>query len=170
MIRLSSLLLLPLAACAAGDRADFPSLAERPVERRSDEIETPPPAPPAPADAALAAELARLLADARRGEADFASALPAVERAVSAAARAAPSSEAWVAAQAQLSALDSARAPTAAALSALDSRFVDMAAGVASNTAVGGLAETEAARAEVEGLYNRQIERLQTLRTRLAQP
>lgn len=158
-------LLLPLAACAAGADADYPSLAPRAIEQRPEAVEEAPPAPPPAADATLSADLQRLLGEARAGDTAFTQALPTAERAVSAAGRAAPASEVWVSAQQQLAVLEAARAATAAALEEIDSRFIASATGTAS-----GIAEIEAARAEVEAMTTRQTEKLAALQGRLTPP
>lgn len=166
-----SLLALPvaLAACAQNDRG-FPSLAPRPIEQRGEEIETPPPTPPAPASATLRADLDRLLKKARDGESAFAALLDSTEQAVSRARGAAPSSEAWVTAQQLLSALDAARAETASALAELDSLYVDLADKATRDATAGGVEEAYSARSEVEGINNRQIARLTELQAALKIP
>jgi hypothetical protein len=163
------LAVLALAACTAPN-GDFPSLAPRPVEQRSDAEPVQPPAAAVPADSALTAQLAKILADARKGEADFAAALPAAERAVSAARGASPASEAWIAAQTQLSGLDATRAPTASAMTEIDSLYVSLADRASKDATMGGVADAATAQTEVEGLYNRQVERLTALRNGLSQP
>lgn len=160
---------LALAACTA-PTGDFPSLAPRPVEQRSDAEPAPPQVTPAPADPALAAQLAGILAAARKGDADFTAALPATQRAVSAARGAGPSSDAWIAAQTQISGLDSARAPTAGAMTEIDSLYVSLADRASQDARLGGVAEAAAAQSEVESIYNRQVERLAALRSALSQP
>lgn len=163
------LTVLALAACTA-PTGDFPSLAPRPVEQRDDAEPATPSATPAPADTALAARLAKILADARKGEADFTAALPTAERTVSAARGAGPSSDGWIAAQAQLSGLNSARAPTASAMAEINSLYVSLADRASQDATLGGVAEAAATQAEVETLYNRQVERLAVLRNSLSQP
>jgi len=158
-----------LTGCAAND-GDFPSLAPRPVEQRSDAEPNVTPAAPAPADAAMSADLRRMLTDARKGDADFSATLPAAERAVAAARGTSPSSEAWIAAQVQLSALDSTRAPTASAMAAIDSLYVSLADRASKDAALGGIADAAAAQVEIEGIYNRQVERMTALRGQLSQP
>lgn len=166
-----SLLALPLVLVAcARTGGDFPSLAPRPIEQRSDAIETSPPTPPAPTDPALRADLDRLLKKARDGESAFAALLGPTERAVSGARGALPSSEAWVTAQQLLSALDAARAETASALAELDSLYVDLADKATRNASMGGVEEAYSARTEVEALNNRQIARLTELQAALKTP
>ncbi|MCJ8155838.1 hypothetical protein [Sphingomonas sp. LaA6.9] len=169
-IRVSAFVLPYLLVGCATEGADSPSLAPRPIEQRTDAIETPEPAPPAPADAALKADLGRLLKQARDGESAFAAILGQTERAVTAARGAAAASESWIAAQQQLSALDGARAPTAAALAELDSLYVALADKATQDARVGGIEEAFAARGEVESLNNRQIARLAALQAALSNP
>ncbi|MBY8821812.1 hypothetical protein [Sphingomonas colocasiae] len=164
------LLAVPALAACTAPTGDFPSLAPRPVEQRSDAEPAPPAIAPAPADPALAAQLAKILADARKGESDFAAALPAAERAVSAARGTGPSSDAWITAQSQLSALDSARAPTAGAMTEIDSLYVSLADRASQDAKLGGVADAAAVQSEVETMYNRQVERLAALRNGLSQP
>lgn len=118
-------MLLPLAACATGDMADYPSLAQRPVERR---LAVPPPpvvAPePVPVSATLEQALAALLRDAQTGDAAFRAAL-AEFRPVAAGLAAAPGSEEWAVAQRALSRADIARGPTRLALAELDRLAID---------------------------------------------
>ncbi len=158
-----------LGACTAPN-GSFPSLAPRPVEQRSDAEPAPPSITPGPVDTALSADLKKMLADARKGDADFSAALPATERAVSAARGASPSSESWIAAQTQLSGLDATRAPTASAMAAIDSLYVSLADRASKDAALGGIAEAAATQTEIEGIYNRQVERMTALRDRLSQP
>ena len=158
--------LLFLSACAAsGD--GYPSLAPRAIEQRGEEVVETPLPPPAPADATMGAQIAALLAEARRGDADFTALIEESRRAVSAAKGSGEGSERWLTAQQMLSALDAARQPTAAAMTALDSLYVELAARVTADASVGGLTESEAAHAEVQAIYDRQIAQLAALRDSL---
>jgi hypothetical protein len=155
--------LLLLAGCTTTGEA-YPSLAPRPVEGRSDaepvaSVEETP-----PADAALAAQIARTVAEARKGEADFDAAYAPTQRSVNAARNAAVPSETWVAAQAQLSVLDAARAPTAQAMAQIDGLYTELIDRAAKGEAVGGIAEVAAAQAEIEAIYTKQVERLDILK------
>lgn len=118
-----------VAGCA--QPGDFPSLKPRPVEQlTTDEpVRT---APAVAADPALDARIAELLAQARRGEADFEAALPTARRRVAAAGAA--ESEGWVVAQQALSRLEAARAETVIALGDLD-RLALAQAGQPANSA-----------------------------------
>ena len=158
--------LLFLSACAAsGD--GYPSLAPRAIEQRGEEVVETPLPPPAPADATMDAQIAALLAEARRGDADFTALIEESRRVVSAAKGSGEGSERWLTAQQMLSALDAARQPTAAAMTALDSLYVDLAARATADASVGGLTEADAARRAVETLYDAQIARLSELRAGL---
>lgn len=114
-----------LTGCATGDMADYPSLAQRPIERQANV----PPAPvtppvPEPISATLAEAIRALASDADRGETAFQSAMGEA-RSTSAAGRgAAVGSEAWAQAQLALSRAEAARAPTTLALAELDRLLV----------------------------------------------
>lgn len=161
--------LISLAGCA-GETGQFPSLLPRPVEQRSEAIQTPEPPAPAPADAQLATRLQALLKQARDGEAAFSDALPATQRAVAAARGAAPASERWVEAQRLISILDSTRVPTTSALATLDSLFIDLANGASRDATIGGIDETGTTRAAVEQISKNQAEQLATLNSALTKP
>ncbi len=117
-----------LAACAAP--GDTPSLAPRPMEYELSGRPLPPclagsaaaPAPSAAAPAAedpqLAAQVERLLGQARQGQREFAAILPAAQRSASRAG--AQASEPWVAAQLDLSRLEAARGRTVDALAEIE--------------------------------------------------
>jgi hypothetical protein len=129
-----SLFALPLlGGCAA--TGDFPSLAPRAVERDLTGGSAPVGCPgtedavapaqtaeaqpvPVNPDPQLGARVAELLAAARAGQADFARALPAANRAASRAGAA--GTENWIAAQQEISRLESARTRTVGALAELD--------------------------------------------------
>jgi hypothetical protein len=117
-IRLPIALLLCGLTAACGLSGHYPSLAPRPEELGQTSPAPPKPATPPAADPALTAQLDRLLADARAGEAAFRAQLPATERAVASAGKAGLDS--WAQAQQAVSRLEAKRAPTAAAASELD--------------------------------------------------
>lgn len=126
-IRPSLLLALALLPCLGGCAAagSYPSLAPRPGELGAATKAPSPapssdrtPAPIAPGDSALTAQLAGLVEQARQGQTAFESALAAAATYVGRAGAA--GSESWIDAQKALSQLESARAPTATALSELD--------------------------------------------------
>lgn len=114
---------LLLAGCVA--EGPFPSLAPREAEREISLEEPVREAPDVPADPALTARAAELLAAAQAGERDF----DAAYDAAAAAARNAGAwgSESWVVAQQALSRLESARAETMRALAALDLLAIERA-------------------------------------------
>lgn len=105
-----------LAGCAAP--GTFPSLAPRPEELGQAPPAPPRPVPP-PADPALAGLLARLLGDARKGDATFKAAVPRTERAIRAAGKS--GSDSWVEAQQALSRLETDRTQTTVAAAELNS-------------------------------------------------
>jgi hypothetical protein len=114
-----------LTGCATGDMADYPSLAQRPIERQANV----PPAPvtasvPEPVSATLAEAIRALASDADRGETAFQSALGEARSAGAAGRGAAVGSEAWAQAQLALSRAEAARAPTTLALAELDRLLV----------------------------------------------
>lgn len=122
----SAILSLPLAACAAVQGGEAPSLAKRPIEGRFDVA---PPAvvvaPPGPLPADLAGRLQRWEADGAAGQQAFAAERAAAASAVSAAAGAPVASERWVVAQQAISRLVGARAPLTAALADIDRLYLD---------------------------------------------
>lgn len=119
------LLALPLLASACASNGDFPSLAPRAVERLP--LEEPVRVDPAVApDPALRARMAALLAEARRGDGLFETALARALPRVRAAGPA--QSDSWVQAQEAISRVEAARATTIAALADLDRLLVERAA------------------------------------------
>ncbi len=146
-----TLLFVPLLLTACASGVDAPSLLPRPAE--SADVDAPAPAatPPTPADAVQTALIARLLDQARQGDAAFEKTLP------TATVSAPPQSEAWIAAQNARSAVEVARAPTLDALSGLDAAIGD-AIDKGQDTAA-----LATARAEVQTIYDRQTARLDAL-------
>ncbi len=135
--------LLPLALGAAlsacAPQGSFPSLSPRAAEYELTGREAPPciagAARPAAApdgaaapveDAQLAARIAELVGDARRGQSEFEEALPAARRAAGRAG--ASGSESWIAAQQALSRLEAAQAPTVNALAELEALVLSRSA------------------------------------------
>jgi hypothetical protein len=117
-IRTVSALALGLVAAGCAPAGPYPSLQPRPIEKAMADSEEQAPAPPLPDDAGLPARIEALVAQARRGDADYRAALPAAR---DAAGMAGPSgSDGWVQAQQALSRLEAARATTAGALADLD--------------------------------------------------
>ncbi|WP_442681029.1 hypothetical protein ACSBM8_07590 [Sphingomonas sp. ASY06-1R] len=138
---LSALLLLP--GCAS--QISAPSLGPRAVEKQpidmplmdGSEAEH-------PADAALTARIASLVAAAETGQKDFAAHQAGAATAISRAAGTGVGSDAWIAAQQALTSLDSARAATRDAAAALDALRDDPA-----NAAPGNRKAIDAAAAEI---------------------
>ncbi|MGP1352454.1 MAG: hypothetical protein ACTS1Z_03960 [Parasphingopyxis sp.] len=121
MIRRAAICAMPLLLIAcAGPEGEPPSLATRPIEGILDEPTRAIAPVPSATDATLAAEIERLVSQARAGDSDFDAAYPSARQAVDMAAGRPAESEAWIEAQLAVSALDSARAETTIALSALD--------------------------------------------------
>ena len=139
---------LVVAAGGCAQQGDFPSLLPRPIEQGVTEAPEPVPVPDGPVDAALAARLAVLVAQAREGQAAFEEQLGPTRAAVASAGAAA--SESWIEAQVALSRLQSARTPTMTSLGELDvlaaerSRMAETSA--ADRAAIGAALE------QVEGL------------------
>jgi hypothetical protein len=147
----SALLFVPVLLSACAQSVDAPSLLPRAGEMADiDAPAAPPPAAPI-ADPAQAALIAKLLDQAKQGNAAFEQALPA------AATSAPPQSEAWIAAQNARSGVEIARTPTLDALSALDTA-------IAAATDKGkDPAPLIAARSEVQTIYDRQTAKLDAL-------
>jgi hypothetical protein len=142
---------LPMLLAACAQSVDAPSLLPRPAETAEVDAPATAAAPPVSADPAQAAMIARLLDQAKRGDAAFQRALPA-------AATSAPKlSEAWIAAQNARSAVDIARGPTLDALSALDAAIGNA---IDKGQDAAALA---AARTEVQSIYDRQSTKLDAL-------
>jgi hypothetical protein len=160
MRRLILLAVLPLAACAGGTAG--PSLSKRPIEAVPLSEPRAEPAAPEPADAELSGRIAALLAQARAGQSAFAAALPRAQEAARAAG--AEGSESWVAAQQLLSAAENARTPTTRAVGELDALI---AARVQAGSDA-GLAELQAAQAEIAGLAEEQQRAIDAVRTRIS--
>ena len=118
---------LPLLALLAGCTlsSDYPSLAQRPIEKTAFDAPPPPPAPPPPAtiDAKLESQVAGLLSDAQRGDSAFRGALPSTRTAVARAG--AVGSEPWLDAQQAVTALGSLRGPVTTALDQLNALLTE---------------------------------------------
>jgi len=146
----------------------YPSLLRRPVESRNRDAEIArviaeqPVAKPV--DAAVLAELGRLSGQAAAAEQGFERDFAASDRIVSSAGGAPVASEAWVSAQEAISALDAGRYDSVTALASLDSIYV------AQLNAGGDLAVVEGYRTPVLAMVDRQNDRLDSLRFRLARP
>jgi hypothetical protein len=157
---LALLLILPLAGCASDGAG--PSLAKRAIEMRSMDEPVQAVTPTPPADQQLAVRIAEVLARAREGQKAFSALLsPARE----AAAAAGPEgSEAWIRAQQLVSAAERARAPSTASLAELDELIPTR---LAQGTEA-GLAELQAANAQVAEMVEQQQAELNRLRESLS--
>lgn len=117
MVHRAALLCLALSACNA-PQAGAPSLAPRAAEAIDPRVPIPSEVVAGPADPALAARIAGLMAEVRAGDDAFRAAAAEAERLAAAAGPA--QSESWIEAQQSLSALVAARAPVARAIADLD--------------------------------------------------
>ena len=130
------LLIASLAAGCTGPSGDIPSLQTRAAESMDPRIPVERPLNDRPAEPALVARLGALVAEARAGEARFAAAIEAAERAADGAG--APQTESWIVAQEALSGAVEARGAAAVALGAIDSvRHAAEAKGVRLETQLG---------------------------------
>lgn len=161
-------LALFLSGCA-GAPGNYPSLAKRAVEGAPMASPSAPPVS-APADSALATELAKLTAQAEAGRNAFDERYVGAEKLARAASGAAISSEAWVSAQQAVSALESARNDSVSALASLDMLYVQRMSAIADGKASGGEAEIDSARAAALAIVDSQNDRIDALKARLAQP
>jgi hypothetical protein len=157
------LLTLALAGCSAPG-GPFPSLQPRTAEAIDPRLPVDRPMNARPVDAALAATLDRLVAQARAGDAAFGPAMAEAERL--AANAGAARSEGWIAAQEALTAAIAARRPTATALGDID----NLAGGRLETQ--GGMAPTDfaavnSAAAAVSEIDQRQAARIKAVQTRL---
>ncbi len=156
-ITLSAAILL--SACKTP--ADPPSLLPRAIERRQmTTAPAPPPTTSPPADAALTAQLARLISDAKAGDADFTTVEQKNAKTLSAGQRVPAGSEAWIAAEMAKSALISASQKSADALADIDALAVTRAEQASRDGAVGGLREILSMQAEINTIVERQAKRL----------
>ncbi|ALJ14977.1 hypothetical protein [Sphingopyxis macrogoltabida] len=151
---------LSLAACAAAQQTQAPSLAKRPIEGRFDVA---PPAivipPPGPLPSDLAGRLARWEADAASGQQAFAAERDATAALVAAAAGAPVASERWVVAQQAISRLTAARAPLSGALADIDRLYIERTV----DEAVDGLPDIYALRDRIAEMESAQDAILQAL-------
>jgi hypothetical protein len=135
-----------LAGCS--DERGYPSLATRAVEQQAANP-TEAPAPALPSDTALDAEVATLVAQATKGDAEFKGAAEQACTAIMRGRIAVEGSEAWLSGQQALSSLEAARAPVLAAAAALDRLTIER--GTAVGSAV-DLTRLLTAQAQVSGL------------------
>ena len=166
--RLLPSLALFLSGCT-GTLTGYPSLAKRSIENAP--IGESAPAPiVAQADPALQAEVDRLAGQAQAGATAFDQAYATADRLVRAAAGSAVSSEAWVAAQTSLSTLESARNGSVSALASLDVLYVERSNAIADGKATGGIEQIDAARRTALTMVDSQNDRIDALKSKLAQP
>jgi hypothetical protein len=155
------ILFAALGGCARS--ADFPSLAKRPFERDLAPVAEPA-LPPVQSDAALLGRVAKAVAQARAGQADFDAALATARSAVAAAGASAAASDAWIAAQLQISRAERTVDPVQDALSELTS---DQMALILNAPGSPDRSAIDAAMAEVEQIANTQSAALAALKARL---
>ena len=152
-----------LFLCACASTGDYPSLAQRPVERAqgtfTPDTAEPAPAPPPAPSADLLARLADLQRDATSLHAQFVEATPAATRIATAAG--ATGSDSWASAQVALADLDSLRSRVAVSLAELDALWVDSTVETGPRDAIG------AARDSVQALVAQEDEVLSRLRGRV---
>jgi hypothetical protein len=114
-----ALLIVLLAAGCTGPSGDIPSLQTRAAESMDPRLPVERPINDRPANPALVARLAALVAQAQAGEPRFDAAIDSARRAAGGAG--APQSEGWIVAQEALSGAVEARGPAAVALASIDS-------------------------------------------------
>jgi hypothetical protein len=158
------LLLSLLAGCA--ESGQFPSLAQRPIERELPPPDVDPKVAPVADDPAIAARIAAFLAQAHQSQAEFEATLPAAEAAARRAG--APESESWILAQEALSSAEAAQDSTARLLSDLDAYSLDIAREKAISDA--DAESLQAAVAEIQRIADSDRERLARLEARLRTP
>lgn len=158
-----------LSGCA-GTLTGYPSLAKRPIENAPVGEQAAITPAPTENDAALQADVDKLVAQAQAGSDAFDKSWPAADRASRAAAGAAVSSEAWVTAQQALSALEGARNDSVSALASLDTLYIERNKAIADGKALGGIEQVDAARTSVLAIVDAQNDRLDALKARLTAP
>ena len=154
---------LALGACSTPS-GPYPSLQPRAGELVDPRVPVDRPLNDRPVTPALASRLSQLIAQARTGDAVFASAAAAAERA--AAGAGGPQSESWISAQEAVSAAIAAAGQTRVALADIDAisaTALQTQGGIAPND----LAAIKSASAEVGAIDERQAERIKALQSRL---
>ena len=162
-MKLLSLLTLSLIVVGCTTPARPPSLLPRSIESRAEAPPPPPAAIPVPVDAATAAKLAALVAEANAGDADFTKADQSGARAIAVARNAPDGSEAWIDGELVQSVLQVARQRSAAALAEIDALAIARGQLSYSDAGVGGLAEIQSAQSEIERIVSRQTARITEL-------
>lgn len=153
-----------LGACAAP--GPYPSLEPRPAEKAYAEGDPEREPTVLADDPSLGAEIARLTAEARAGDAAFDAAIPAASAATGRAGG--PGSETWVQAQQAVSRVEASRVRTTSALAELDA--LALARTNAGRLSPGDRQRIEAAVGAIQALSDAQAARLSTLRSRLGSP
>jgi hypothetical protein len=156
------LILAPLLLAGCTGQAIGPSLAKRSVEDQSFDEPVRAPAGQAEADVSLKSRMAGLVEQARAGQRAFADLLPRAQQAASGAG--AEGSESWTTAEQLLSALEAARAPSTRALGELDALLAERVNGGKED----GLAELQAADAQVSSIVDSQQSQLAAIRARIS--
>jgi len=152
-----------LGACSTPS-GPYPSLQPRAGELVDPRVPVDRPMNDRPVTPALASRLSELVAQARSGDAAFASAAAAAERAATGAGG--PQSEGWIVAQEAVSAAIAAAGQTRVALADIDAisaTALQTQGGIAPND----LAAIKSASAEVGEIDQRQAERIAALQRRL---
>ena len=152
-----------LSACSTPG-GPYPSLQPRAGELVDPRLPVDRPMNDRPVTPTLASRLSELVAQARSGEAAFASAAAAAERAAAGAGGA--QSEGWISAQEAVSAAIAAAGPTRIALADIDAisaTALQTQGGIAPND----LAAIKSASAEVGAIDQRQADRIKALQRRL---
>ena len=163
MVRRAALLSLLLTACATTQPGE-PSLAPRAAEAIDPRVPIPSEVVAGPADAALVAQIADLLAQVRSGDAAFQAAAQSAESLAGAAGP--PQSESWIAAQQAVSALVAARAPVTKALADLDD-LASTRLAASGGILPGDLLAIQAATAEAGEIGEREVATIDRLQARL---
>ena len=164
MLRRVALLPLLLSACTTTPTSE-PSLAPRAAEAIDPRVPIPNEIVAGPADPALAARIAELMAEIRAGDAAFQATSEPAERLAAAAGPA--QSESWIEAQQALSALVAARAPVTRAMADLDALAATRVV-VGGGVLPGDLAAIQAATSEAGAISQRHAELIDRLEARLA--
>jgi hypothetical protein len=164
MVHRAALLCLLISACTTLPSGREPSLAPRAAEAIDPRVPIPSEVIAGPADPALAARIAGLLAEVRSGDAEFQAAAPNAEQQAASAGPA--QSESWIAAQQALSALIATRAPVTKAISDLDGlASAELAA--KGGMLPGDLQAVQAAAAEASAIGEREAAVIGRLQARL---
>ena len=164
MLRRVALLPLLLSACTTPPTSE-PSLAPRAAEAIDPRVPIPDEVVAGPADPALAARIAELMAEIRAGDAAFEAISGQAEQLAASAGPA--QSESWIEAQQALSALIAARAPVARAMADLDALAATRVTATA-GILPGDLAAIQAAGSEAGAINQRHAELIDRLQARLA--